>query len=170
MSMEQISAYRDVRRRLMNPFEALQREIDIAKAELVETQEQLALARNELRDLKHGIFPDRSLGKIRMRAIVNAVSNRFGIPVATLLSVTRTKRIVYARHIAFYCINELTGMTLAEIGRRIAYDHTTIMSAVRKLHVRVEAGELPLLDHINAIRALIQPGPLLRSTGSLDHA
>jgi hypothetical protein len=58
----------------------------------------------------------------------------FDIACVDLVSVRRTKGVVYPRQIAMYLCKTLTLHSLAEIGRRFGNrDHTTVLHAIRKV-------------------------------------
>ena len=71
---------------------------------------------------------------IEIRAIQRAVCKHFDMTLTDLLSQRRTKDVVTPRHIGIYLCKRLTSRSLPEIGRRFGdRDHTTVLSAVRKI-------------------------------------
>lgn len=71
--------------------------------------------------------------------ILFSVAARFGVTLAELHSADRHKRIARARHVAMWLMRQ-GGMSYPEIGRAIGNrDHTTVMSAVRKVEAGLEA-------------------------------
>jgi chromosomal replication initiator protein len=83
--------------------------------------------------------------------ILAAVGNHFHVGSADLLSHARQRSISRARHIAMYLCRQRLQCSFPEIGRAFNdRDHTTVMSAVRKVTVQKE-NDPELRAHIEAI-------------------
>ena len=75
-----------------------------------------------LRDIKNKISMDRLISKIVGISKINLL---------TLMSKTRRRNVVYARHaIVFYAVKE--GYGYSEIGRKFNKTHATIISSYKK--------------------------------------
>lgn len=61
-----------------------------------------------------------------------AIAAKHGIPVQLLLGRLRTAHIARARFEFWATLHGTYGLALAEIGRIVGRDHTTIMSGVEK--------------------------------------
>lgn len=75
----------------------------------------------------------------RWKRILAEVAIEHGIPPALILGKQRQRLIMAARHHAMYRMSQETDMSLAEIGRHMGRDHTTVISGI-KAHLRRQAG------------------------------
>ena len=78
---------------------------------------------------------DRILGTVTLQAqdIVQRVAEHFGVKLADILAQDRHAHIADARHVAAWLLRE-RGLSFPSIARELARkDHTTIISAVRKV-------------------------------------
>lgn len=66
-----------------------------------------------------------------VRKVVEAISEKTGIPPERIVSVTRNKAVVAARHWAFYELQQ-AGFSLTQMGRMFQKDHTTVLHGIRK--------------------------------------
>ena len=89
------------------------------------------LAEQVLRDL----FPRRRrLPVVTIKAIQEAVSERFGLTVPELCSQRRSQAVAYPRQVAMYLSRELTDSSLPKIGKEFGgRDHTTVIHANSKI-------------------------------------
>ncbi len=71
-----------------------------------------------------------SMAMTPWRRILHETCNKYQVAVDDVLSATRTKRLVVARHEVFYRLNTEAHMGLGEIGRRFERDHTSVRHAV----------------------------------------
>ncbi len=66
--------------------------------------------------------------------IIDAVTRRFSVKRADLLSKRRSKSIAFPRQICMYLARELTGLSLEEIGGYFGgRDHSTVLHALRRV-------------------------------------
>lgn len=65
--------------------------------------------------------------------IQRAVCHHFHLKDAELLSKDRHKTTAFARHVAMYLCKQRLSVSFPELGRAFRKDHTTVMSAVRKV-------------------------------------
>jgi chromosomal replication initiation ATPase DnaA len=82
----------------------------------------------------------------RMRRIANDVARRLGVPYDRVVATRETRQrryraplVVLARQVAMWLARQLLGASYPEVGRFFHVDHTTVISACR----RVEATPLP---------------------------
>src|SRR6266568_639270 len=88
------------------------------------------LAQDVLKD----VFPMGGAQQVSIRAIQEAVSNRFGLSLAELCGDKRSQNIVYPRQVAMYLSRELTDSSLPKIGKEFGgRDHTTVIHATSKI-------------------------------------
>ena len=65
------------------------------------------------------------------------VSKKYGVSVEDIKSKKKTDSIAGARHISIYIIRKLTDLSLKEIGKIFARDHSTIISSVNKIELNI---------------------------------
>ena len=71
---------------------------------------------------------------VEVKAIQKAVAKYYGVKLSDILSNRRTAEVILPRHVAMYLAKEMTDKSLPDLGKRFAdRDHTTILSAVRKI-------------------------------------
>jgi chromosomal replication initiation ATPase DnaA len=86
----------------------------------------------------------------KLKLIHNTVAKYFGVNVPTLKRNCRVAAVVLPRQIAIYLIRTHLGLTLNQIGEIYAKDHSTILSAYRKIAKASEGNTIVR----NAIRAI----------------
>lgn len=97
------------------------------------------------------IQTDNETTEITIETIARATSHYFKIPLVDLKSKSRSKELAYARHIAIYLTQKITGTTLQEIGKFYGgRDHTSIIHAVRKIKTQVKT-DFELSKNLTAI-------------------
>lgn len=79
--------------------------------------------------------------KIRLAEILIAVSEYYRIPTHEIRGKHREAPIVRARHAFIFLALKHTQKSLAEVGREIAKDHTTVIHACRKMGRLAHANE-----------------------------
>lgn len=100
-------------------------------------------------------LPASSATMISVERIQQAVAEHFGLTQADILSSRRTKDVVLPRHVAMYLARKLTLKSLPEIGRRFGgRDHSTILSAVRKIDRRCKV-DADLSETVLSLKRLI---------------
>jgi chromosomal replication initiator protein len=88
------------------------------------------LAQDVLKD----VFPQGGAAQVSIKAIQEAVSNRFGLSLTELCGDKRSQNIVYPRQVAMYLSRELTDSSLPKIGKEFGgRDHTTVIHATSKI-------------------------------------
>lgn len=93
-----------------------------------------------------------------VQAIQWAVAYEFGMPVGDMLARRRNAEVLIPRCIAMHLARQLTINSLPEIGRRFGgRDHTTVMSALRKIEKRLSQ-DADLRLRVDIIRASIIGG------------
>jgi chromosomal replication initiator protein len=100
-----------------------------AKASLLQKPVELAFARTELA-LAGGTRPNEA----SVEDIQRMVCHHFKLRSTDLLSKDRHKSIAFARHVAMYLCKQRLKCSFPELGRAFGNrDHTTVISAVRKV-------------------------------------
>lgn len=68
------------------------------------------------------------------QAILQAVSNHFGVPIQAITGKSRAKQIAEARHVAMYLLREDAELALKQIGLLLGHrDHSTVIHGVQKI-------------------------------------
>lgn len=77
-----------------------------------------------------------------IKDIQRVVAGHYGFTRHDLISVHRAAPLAKARHVAMYIAKSITPWSLPQIGRHFGNrDHTTVISAVRKVGRLIEADE-----------------------------
>jgi chromosomal replication initiation ATPase DnaA len=85
--------------------------------------------------------------------VLDVVSKFYSIHTIHIISQQRSAKICRPRHVVMWLAYHVTGMSLAQIGRRIGgRDHTTILSGIRKIQRQIDAGEARTLVEISDIK------------------
>ena len=93
----------------------------------------MELARSCISDLQDGAEPVT----VTVDKIFAAVLKKYAIKREDIVSGKRTKEIANARHITVYTIRSVTDMSLPNIGKIIARDHTTVLSSIEAVEKRM---------------------------------
>ena len=103
----------------------------VARATLLRRQIDADLVRETLSDV--GIAaPQRSLSEI-----IDATARTYGLTHAQLMCRSRRRTLVVPRQLAMYLCRRLTDASLAEIGRALGRDHSTVIHGIRSVESRV---------------------------------
>ena len=86
-----------------------------------------------------------------LREIINAVARHFGVSAVEILADRREKRIVQPRQIVCWLACELTPHATTIIGRYLNKDHTTVISARRKID-RLISEAHPIAEDVIILR------------------
>ncbi len=70
---------------------------------------------------------------ITTKVIIDEVEKYFRLPGGTLVTKRRSNDIAYPRHIAMYIAREVLDESYPKIGEEFNRDHTTVMTAVKKI-------------------------------------
>lgn len=81
-----------------------------------------------------------------MCAIVRQVAERHGVPVHHVVGVSRSPEHVKPRTEAMYLIRETGRFSYPQIGRFFGRDHSTVIAAVRRHKLGLDAGRL-VVEH-----------------------
>ena len=102
--------------------------------------------------LKDFIDNDRTLRKMTVEEIQDAVSKKFGVKREAILSLERSQSMVTPRQLAMYIARKYTSKSLEEIGQAFNKSHATILHGVRQISRRldVEADLRVMMEQILA--------------------
>ena len=87
--------------------------------------------------------------------IISQVCKFYSIDEVLLRGTQKNKGTAEARQIAMYLIRKLTNLSLPEIGKEFARDHSTVLYAIRKVEVALKNGDTTMQNNIRDITANI---------------
>ena len=87
--------------------------------------------------------------------IISQVCKFYSVEEEKLRGTQKTKGISEARQVAMYLIRKLTNLSLPDIGKEFAKDHSTVLYAIRKVEVALKSGDENLQNNIRDITANI---------------
>lgn len=70
---------------------------------------------------------------VNRKHIMAKVAAFYGLSVLDLKGPFRTKAVCLPRHVAFYLLKEVLGLSLPETGRVMNRDHTTVLHGIRQI-------------------------------------
>lgn len=79
----------------------------------------------------------------------------YSIDEVVLRGTQKNKGTAEARQIAMYLIRKLTNLSLPDIGKEFARDHSTVLYAIRKVEVALKNGDTTMQNNIRDITANI---------------
>ena len=85
-------------------------------------------------DTLEAILPVNAPRQVNAQIILQAVSERYNVTVAEVISKKRNKEYTLPRQVAMYLIREMTSLSTTAIGRELGdRDHTTVMHGCEKI-------------------------------------
>jgi hypothetical protein len=96
-------------------------------------------------ELVNTVSPDMPT-KARIRAMLRAVAEGTGVTVEDMCGPSRFGAITIARQYAMWKIYTVGKVGLSDIGRAMNKDHTTVLSAVRKISKLMAAQGMPIRE------------------------
>ena len=87
--------------------------------------------------------------------IIRQVCKFYSIDEVLLRGTQKNKGTAEARQIAMYLIRKLTNLSLPDIGKEFARDHSTVLYAIRKVEVALKNGDTTMQNNIRDITANI---------------
>ena len=91
-----------------------------------------------------------------VQKILNAVSEKYGVPVEEIKGAKRNEAIANARHIAIYIIRTLTDLPQTQIGDIFGRNHATVISSIKKVEADIKEKkdtEYDIEEIINQIKS-----------------
>lgn len=123
----------------------------VAQAQLTDMPLNTDLARQLLKRMN--IQHERSLG---VEQIIRTVASHFDIKASDIKGSRRTRAISEPRQMAMYLSRKHTGESYPELGRKFGgKDHTTVLTAFRKIEDLVETGNNEFATAIAELEALL---------------
>lgn len=94
--------------------------------------------------------------RVTIDEIQRKVAEHYGLKLADMYSVRRSRNVARPRQVAMYLCKKLTPRSLPEIGRKFGgRDHTTVMHAVRKIEELI-ANDPSFADDVNTVRRVLK--------------
>ena len=87
--------------------------------------------------------------------IISQVCKFYSVDEAVLRGTLKNKGVAEARQIAMYLIRKLTNLSLPDIGKEFARDHSTVLYAIRKVEVALKNGDKTVQENVQTITANI---------------
>lgn len=87
--------------------------------------------------------------------IISQVCKFYSIDEVLLRGTQKNKGTAEARQIAMYLIRKHTNLSLPDIGKEFARDHSTVLYAIRKVEVALKNGDTTMQNNIRDITANI---------------
>lgn len=92
---------------------------------------------------------------ITLKKIIEALSLRFHVSPASILSRKQIQMCSRPRLILYYLSAELTAMSVSEAARQLGRDHTTLLAGIRKVRSLVKGGDVELKTHIAVMKRML---------------
>lgn len=93
------------------------------------------------------ILPERN---ITTEVIIDEVEKYYHLPSGSLVTKKRSNDVAYPRHIAMYLAREVLGESYPHIGEVFNRDHSTVMSAVKKVRANL-SGDKELAEKLQEL-------------------
>ena len=87
--------------------------------------------------------------------IISQVCKFYSVDEITLRGSQKNKGIAEARQVAMYLVRRLTNLSLPDIGREFARDHSTVHHAINKVEMELKKGNTTMQNNIRDITANI---------------
>ena len=87
--------------------------------------------------------------------IISQVCKFYNVDEAVIRGTQKNKGTAEARQVAMYLIRKLTNLSLPDIGKEFARDHSTVLYAIRKVEVALKNGDSNMQNNIRDITANI---------------
>ena len=87
--------------------------------------------------------------------IISQVCKFYSVDEVLLRGTQKNKGITEPRQIAMYLIRKLTNLSLPDIGKEFARDHSTVLHSIRKVEVALKNGDSHMQNNIRDITANI---------------
>lgn len=94
--------------------------------------------------------------KLSFDDIVDFVSGVTGETKRDIMKVSRKRELVIARHLIIYFSYHFCSLSKSEIARRLDQDHTTILSAIKKVDDLLIIHDPLLCKYVNEMNNIIQ--------------
>jgi chromosomal replication initiator protein len=87
--------------------------------------------------------------------IISQVCKFYSVDEEKIRGTLRNRGVAEARQVAMYLIRKLTNLSLPDIGKEFARDHSTALYGIRKVEVGLKNGDTTLQNNIRDITANI---------------
>ena len=83
--------------------------------------------------------------------IIKETARYFNTDAEILRGIQRSKGVAEARHVAMYLVRKMTNLSLPDTGREFNRDHTTVISAIKKIETALADPKNPMNDTIRDV-------------------
>jgi len=87
--------------------------------------------------------------------IISQVCKFYSVDETVLRGTLKNKGTTEARHMAIYLIRKLTNLSLPDIGKEFARDHSTVLYSIRKVEASLKSGDANMQNNVRDITANI---------------
>ena len=87
--------------------------------------------------------------------IISQVCKFYSVEESVIRGTQKNKGVAEARQMAMYLVRKLTNLSLPDIGKEFAKDHSTVLYAIRKVEQSLKKGDETLQNNIRDITANI---------------
>ena len=87
--------------------------------------------------------------------IISQVCKFYSVDEVVLRGTQKSKGIAEARQVAMYLVRKLTNLSLPDIGKEFAKDHSTVLYNIRKVEVALKGNDTEMQNNIRDITANI---------------
>ena len=87
--------------------------------------------------------------------IIDEVSRFYNIEPSVIRGTLKNKNTAEARQVAMYLVRKLTNLSLPDIGKEFARDHSTVIHSLKKIEQQLALGSNAISDNIRDITANI---------------
>jgi chromosomal replication initiator protein len=95
--------------------------------------------------------------RVTVRLIMQATAEAYGVSVNQLSARSRKKEVVLPRSVAMYLSKKWTKQSLNSIGFEFNRDHSTVVSAVKKIETELaDEGQTELRDRVAMIEEMLK--------------
>ena len=89
------------------------------------------------------------------KKVHRSLAEIYSVDENVLRGTLKNKGVAEARQMAMYLIRKLTNLSLPDIGKEFAKDHSTVLYAIRKVEVALKNGDKTIQENIQTITANI---------------
>jgi chromosomal replication initiator protein len=113
------------------------------------------LEKEEVKEMLKDLILQQQQSVLCPEKIIAAISTIYGIRSEDLLGKSQAQECSYPRQIAMYLCRQELKLSFQAIGRIFGRDHSTVMTGVKQIEIRIEASDKELLSSLSEFKNLI---------------
>ncbi len=90
--------------------------------------------------------------------LADLLGREFAVDPADLLHGPRSKQVARARFAFWCCLRDRYALSYPELGRMVGYDHTTVLTGIKKARALEEADDRWRVQYLTARNEWLRPG------------